>query len=343
MKRIRFHGAIRFAVVMVLLVLAAQVSAETGQPKADVTGDWQVKMNFNEMQMEAILSLSKDAEDKLVGKWISGWGVGDLKDVKYEENKLSFVQVNRFRGTESTSNFAGTIKDDKLSGIFSGERGEFTAEGTRIKPMQAAVGNWEIITKKDKQEKTATLTVRADKDGKLTAEWRSPQGKSEITDVNFIKDKLTFTRKATVEGKQKESNYDLTIKGNALWGTVKTHQGETKKVEGKLLGTELIGKWELTITSERGDRMQMLQVNPDLSGLYGATAVEKINLEGDQVSFKFVMRFRERTTEAEFKGKLEGGKLAGEITGFGDTARKVTGKKLVPTPVVKKDESKTGK
>jgi len=307
------------------------VQASAGEPANDITGDWQLSVDFNNVKMPAILSLSKDAGGKLAGKWI-GFGVSDLKDVNYAEGKLSFKQTVRARDAESTSNFTGTIKDDKLSGTLSGERGISNVEGVRIKPQAAAVGNWEIKTKMGEKDIAATLTVKADKDGKLAAQWQDGNNISQITDFNFIQNKLTFSRKETIDGNEKTSNYELTVKGDTLAGTVKSKDGEGQ-AEGKLIGAALVGKWELTVTSERGTRMQILQVNRDLSGLYGAIPIDKINLQDSQVSFKFVMQRREQTVENEFKGKLEGEKLTGDLaSGFGGGSRKVDGKKLGAVP-----------
>jgi hypothetical protein len=80
------------------------------------------------------------------------------------------------------------------------------------------------------------------------------------------------------------------------------------------------------ITSDQGDRKQVLTVRPDLSGLYGPTAVEKINLDGDKVNFKVSTKFGERTIELSFEGKLAENKLTGELTSPQGT-RKVTGQK----------------
>lgn len=330
MKQVKFHRTAGFLVTVLLLTLAAQVLAQDGPANQDITGDWKVKLDFNGRQMEVILSFAKDADGKLTADWISGWGISKLRDIKYEENKLSFVRVNRFRGTESTSNFTGTIRDGRLSGTLSGRRGQSAVDGMKVKPMPAAAGNWQIKTKRRQRETTAMLTVKADKDGKLTAQWQGRRAESQITDLNFCDGKLTFKRKSTYNDRQRESTYELTVKADTLSGTVKTARGQAP-VEGKLVGADLIGKWELTIASERGQRKQILQVNPDLSGMYGSTAIDKVNLEADQVSFKLVMGFGERTFDIEFKGKLAGGKLAGEITGFRDSVRKVDGTKLVET------------
>jgi hypothetical protein len=90
-------------------------------------------------------------------------------------------------------------------------------------------------------------------------------------------------------------------------------EGEIEAV-GKRAGTPLIGTWILESTSERWTGKQRLRVNSDMSGLYGAIPVKKVNLEDGKVTFKIVREFGDRTFEMDFAGKLEDSKLAGEMT-----------------------------
>jgi hypothetical protein len=101
-------------------------------------------------------------------------------------------------------------------------------------------------------------------------------------------------------------------------------------VEGKLIGAPLIGTWNLTIESERGPRKQRLRINPDMSALYGSTLIKQINLDGDKISFKYVLTFGDQEFETSFAGKLAESKLTGELTNPRGT-QKVTGTKVVRT------------
>jgi hypothetical protein len=114
-------------------------------------------------------------------------------------------------------------------------------------------------------------------------------------------------------------------KTDTLIGAFKSEMGEIPVV-GKRIGSDLIGIWTLDVTSERGTSKQRLKVNRDFSGMYGTIPIEKINLEGDKVSFKIVQEFGRRTFEMNFEGKLDGSKLTGELTTFRG-AQKVSGKK----------------
>jgi len=326
MKQKVLYKMVGFVAFIALVMLWAPASAK--QAKKDITGDWLLKSQFDDRQMTSILSLSRDKQGQLTGQWISFWGLSELSDIKYEENKLSFVQTGRYRDREYRSEFTGAIKRGKLSGTSSSERGESKVEGERIRPMPLVAGTWEMKVKVGEREYAGTMVVKADKERKLTADWQSERGEHEITDMKLEKKKLTFNRKSKIQDSQWESTFEGTVKGHTLSGIFKSERGEIA-AEGKRIGAALVGKWDLEMTSEEGSRRQILKVNPDLSAMYGPTAIEKINLEGDQVTFKIVRQFGEQQYETSFAGKLDGRKLTGEITSSRGT-RKVTGKKVVP-------------
>ena len=295
-----------------------------------VYGDWDVKMDFDGREIKSILSFSRDREGKQTGQWISFWGMNELKDIKFEDGKLSFVQTYQGRdGQSRTSKFAGTIADGKLSGMVSSDRGdgERKLEGKRSRRTPRAAGSWEMKYKVGERDITTTLVVTADKEGKLGAEWQSEWGEHEITDVEYGRGKLTFKRKSKMRDREWESTFEGDVRRDTLNGVIKSERGELA-AEGKRIGGSVIGKWNLEIESERGNRKQRLQVNPDMSGLYGTIVIDKVNLEGDKVSFKMVLEFGENKYEMSFEGKIEESKLAGELTTSRGT-RKITGTKVV--------------
>jgi len=338
MKQRAFQLTIGILVFAALLAPLAQGSA--GAAKKGIAGDWQVTVDFEGRKMTSILSFSQDKEGKLAGKWISFWGVTELRDLTYEGKQLSFLQVYQMGENETRVNFTGTIEKQKLSGVLSSDRGESKVEGKRIIPMPAAMGSWEMKVKAGDREFTGTLIIKADKAddpnapgkpagaGKLVGEWQSERGEHEITDVSFKGGKLTFNRKSKIDDRQWESTFAGTVKGHTLSGVFKSERGEST-AEGTRIGAALVGKWELEITSERGTRTQLLQVNPDLSGLYGSTAVKKVDFKDGQAAFNIALEFGEQKFEIDFKGKLDGKNLTGELTTSRGT-QKVTGKKVVP-------------
>ncbi len=331
MKQQTFFKAVLYCSLMVLIMLSAQVRARSSSSRGrGLYGDWQVKVDYDGRQFESILSFSRDKEGNQTGHWISFMGLSELKDIKYEEGQLGFALVSRNReGESTTTNFKGTIEDGKISGTWSSDRGEFKLEGKRSPRVSRAVGNWAMKYKIGDREITSTLVIKADKEGNLTAQWQGRRSKSEIADLQYERGNLTFKRKSTYQDRQQESAFEGTVRGDTLSGVMKSERGEIT-VEGKLIGAPLIGTWNLEVASERGSRKQRLRVNPDMSGLYGAIPIKKVNLEGDQVSFKIVLEFGERKFEMSFEGKLAESKLTGELT-TSRGSQKIKGTKVIRT------------
>ena len=302
MRQATSHKAVWFISLLVLLMLSAQLSAQRPRRRWLLYGDWEVKVDFDGREMESILSFFWEDDDTLTGQWIGWRGVSKLKDVEYEGSQLSFVRVRQNREGQSTkSKFTGTIEDGKLSGTLSSERGEYNLEGERSQRMPRAVGNWEMKLKTGGREFTSMLVINADNEGKLTAQWESEWAEHEITDLKYERGRLMFKRKSKIRDHQRESIFGGTVRGDTLSGVLKSERGEIP-VEGKRIGVSLIGTWDLEVTSERGSRKQRLKVNRDMSGMYGAIPINKVNLEDNKVSFKAVVEFGERKFEMSFEG-----------------------------------------
>jgi precorrin-6B methylase 2 len=328
MKMLTSHKTVWFLALIVLLAPLVQLQA--GQAKRGITGDWQVKADVNGEEITSIVTFSKNKEGRLAGNWIGFWGVSELTDIKHEGKELSFAWSARFGDNETRMNFKGLIERGKLSGLLSSDSDEFDVEGKRFKRMPMVVGKWDTKLKMGEREFSAMLTVKADEGGKLAADWQSQWGEHEITDVEFKGGKLTFKRKSKMQDRQWESTFAGTVKGHTLSGTITSEQGDIR-AEGKRVGAALVGQWDLEIASERGNRKQLLRVNPDLSGILGPIAIKKVNLDNNKVAFKTVLEFGEQEYEISFAGQLEGRKLAGELTSSRGT-QKVTGQKIRWSP-----------
>jgi hypothetical protein len=327
MKQLAFQKKVGFLALLIFVALS--VSATAGTAMKGILGDWQITTDFDGRQFQSILSFSMDKAGKLTGQWIS-FGVSELTDIKYEGSQLSFTQVNQFGDREFRRTFTGTIEGGKLSGTVSSDRDQSEVEGKRLRRMSPAAGTWQLKFNVGDRQVNPTLVIKANDNNKLSAVWQSQRGQQEISDVTFKAGKLTFKRTSEFQGRQRESSFAGTIKGNKLTGTMKSERGEIE-VEGQREGADLIGKWDLELTSDRGTRKQILQVNPDMSGLYGSTAIKKIDLEGNQVSFKTVRMFRDQESEINFTGTLGGNKLTGQIT-TPRGSQTVTGIKRSRTP-----------
>jgi hypothetical protein len=315
------------------ILIALAVVVPQAWAAEDISGEWELASEFNGRQTLSTLTLAKNADGTFTGKW----GSTDLSSVKFDGQKLTFVRTMKFGDQEFSMNYAGTLKDGKLAGTVSSDRGEFAVAGTRRKPESPAVGQWDLSYRFGDRDMTAKLAISQKPDGALDAKWTSQFGESAISNVKFADGKLSFTRKIKFNDNEFETTFEGTVAGDKLTGTNKSERGEIP-VTGQRFGAALIGKWELTSTSDRGPRTNTLIVRGDLTGRYesfgGETPVQDLKLEGNQVSFKVVTSFGDQTRETAFKGTVEGKTLKGQITTQNGT-REVTGKKIeaAPAPV----------
>jgi len=318
---------------IVLVMLSVQVRAQPpSSRRGGLYGDWQIKYQAGERQRDAIISFSRDREGNRTGQWISFMSLSELQDLTYEDGKLSFTRSSSGRdGQTTTSKFTGTIQDGVLSGTMTSDRGEYKLEGKPMPRISRAVGTWQMKLKREDQEITSTLIVKADKEGNLTALWQSERGEINIPAIQYERGNVNFKMERKTEDRQWAATFEGAIERetDTLTGVLKSERGEMK-AEGKRVGAPLIGTWNLEAVSDRGTRKQRLRINPDMSALYGAVPVKKVNLEGDRVSFKIVMTFGDQTFETGFEGKLADSKLTGELTSSRGS-QKVTGTKLIST------------
>jgi hypothetical protein len=302
---------------------APQPSAKT-EAGQDITGEWEMAMDFGGRESFATLSITKKADGTLTGKW----GSSDLTDVKFENDKLTFVRTIRFGDQEFTMNYSGTLKEGKLTGTMSSDRGDMPVNGVKKKPKLPVVGQWDIKFNVGDREIKSKLIITQKSDGSLEGKWEEP-GQHVLSDVKFENGKLTFTRKSKIEDMEFETTYEGTVKGDELIGMLKG-EGGPWQANGKRLGSTLIGKWELTIDGEMGQRPGMMIVEPDLTGryeLFGEIPMKDLKLEGDQVTFYIEFGPPDQTFKMEFKGKIDGNNLKGQMTSERGS-EDVTGKKV---------------
>jgi hypothetical protein len=212
----------------------------------------------------------------------------------------------------------------------SSDFGEFDFTGTRVIPMSDAAGKWEIKLQKGDTTTTDQLNISPNPAGNLQGTWISQGSPSPVLNIKFEKGKLTFTCKIN----QAESTFAGEVKADELKGALTSDRGKSD-VTGKRIGKEIIGEWDITSTSERGEMTNRLTVEKDLTTVYGMgfgeVDVNDLKLEGDKVTFSVKFGFGDREFKLSFSGKLSGDKLDGEFTSDRGT-NKAEGKRVVPKP-----------
>ena len=102
-----------------------------------IVGEWQMSVMMPEREIAEKLTITKNADGTLAGKWEGRRGESTISDVKFEAGKLTFTRTGRFGDREFTSTFEGTVEGDNMKGVFSSERGERQANATRVTEAKA--------------------------------------------------------------------------------------------------------------------------------------------------------------------------------------------------------------
>ena len=319
------HTSLGEVLVLMFLLACAGPVAVLGAAE-DITGSWEMTLDFGGWPSFATLTIAKNADGTLAGKW----GSAELSNVKFDGQKLTFTRTVKFGDSEFTMTYAGTLKDGKIAGQFSTDNGEFAANGARKKPLAPAAGQWDMQYKIGDRDVTGRLAMAQKADGSLEGKWTSQRGESTISNVKSQDGKLSFDRTSSFNGNEFKSSFEGTVQGDKLTGVFKSERGEIEAT-GQRFGAALIGTWELTLTSERGTFPGRLMINPDLSGRYEFFGMEiptkTLQFEGDQLAFTVEMGFGDQVSEMTFKGKVDGKSLKGQTTSTWGTSE-VTGKKV---------------
>ena len=309
-----------------LLVALSFGVPQTLAAAEEIVGIWNLTTNAVGWQAFGTLSITRNADGTLTGKW----GSMDLSNVKFNGQRLTFTRPAWNGGMD----FSGTLKDGML--MLADERGG-KATGVRRMSKSPVLGQWDLKVNVGGLDLPVRLVVSQKANGTPEATWATDFAETVVTGVNIAGDKLTLSQETTFENGAFASTFDGTVQGHTLTGTIKSQLGNTP-VTGRRIGIALIGEWELTLSAPQGQRTDVLTIDTDLSGRYerggtlgGEVPIKDLKLQGDQASFKTEVSLGDRIDVTEYKLKLDGKILKGQLASARGTVE-LTGRKIDPLP-----------
>lgn len=126
-----------------------------GEAKTEITGEWQMNITMVAREIVEKLTITKNVDGTLAGKWEAQRGENTISDVKFEAGKLTFTRTSKFGDREFTMTFEGTVEGDNINGVLKSERGEFKINATRITSAKAEEGKKPAEVKKAEPNKPA--------------------------------------------------------------------------------------------------------------------------------------------------------------------------------------------
>jgi hypothetical protein len=97
-----------------------------------IAGEWQMSVNMPARENVEKLTITKNADGSLAGKWTGQRGESKISNMKFEGGKLTFIRTSEFGGQIRDSEFEGTVEGDAIKGAFKSDRGNRDANATRV-------------------------------------------------------------------------------------------------------------------------------------------------------------------------------------------------------------------
>ena len=327
-----------YLIAALLVALSSGISAAWGAAE-EIVGVWDLTTNGTGWQALGTLSIAKNADGTLTGKW----GSVDLSNVKFEDHqKLTFVRLVRAGDVA----FSGTLTDGTLT--LSDTRGG-KVTGVPRKPKTPVLGQWDLKCDVEGLVVPVRLVVSQRPGAAPEAKWITNFAQTVIWNVKIEGDKLTLSQETTFENATFESSLEGTVRGHALTGTVRSPLGNLP-ITGQRIGVALIGKWELKLATPQGQRTHVLTIDTDLTGRYerpetfgGEVPIKDLKLDGDRASFKTEVNLGDRTDVTECKFTLDGKTLKGQSASERGIVE-LTGRKVesMPSPTRPGSPSQAG-
>ncbi len=183
---------------------------------------------------------------------------------------------------------------------------------------QSVTGSWDITMDFGGRPMYATLTIAKNSDGSYAGQW----GSTDLSNVKFEADKLTFDIVRTMGDREFTTNYTATLAGDKLNITFSTPQGELQATGARAKPlAPAVGVWDLkfnirdremtarTVVSQKPDGALDAQWVAD----YGESTVTKVTYENDTLTINRKIKIQDQEFESTFTAKVNGNDLTGAL------------------------------
>jgi hypothetical protein len=175
-------------------------------------------------------------------------------------------------------------------------------------------GDWQIKADPCDRMGGSIMFFAGDSEGRLIGQWINSRGFSELEDVRFKDNNVTFTQTVRFPKETFKGYFAGTIEGNKLSGTL-THGGNQSKMEGKRspMIPLAAGIWNMKFKTKNGESAAILAVKADKDGSLSAEWQKKegdykitdAKCEGNKLTFKSIIKVQDAESVCNFEGTIE--------------------------------------
>jgi hypothetical protein len=175
-------------------------------------------------------------------------------------------------------------------------------------------GDWQIKADPCDRMGGSMLSFAGDSEGRLNGQWINFRGFSELEDVRFKDNNVTFTQTVRFGKDTFKGNFAGTIEGDKIAGTL-THGGNQSKMEGKISRRIPLaaGNWEMKFKVGERDITATLVVKADpeskltaeWQSQMGEHKITDVQYEGGKLTFKRHSKIQDMEFNSTFEGTIQ--------------------------------------
>ena len=214
-------GIIPFAFLVSSEIAPAQETKTT--KKVSPIGNWSWLRKSGDKQIESKITVIKK-EGKFFGKLTDDEQELELKNAKLEDGQFSFAVTPHKESPDKQIKFKGKLSADQIKGKMS-----YTINGDiktkdwvakRVQSFDAITGKWNLeFETPDGNQLEFEIEVKKKNNRGISLRFTN-QDSTEISNIKFKNDILTFESKQQYEGEPLKVEWDLKLDGEALDGAL---------------------------------------------------------------------------------------------------------------------------
>ncbi len=176
-------------------------------------------------------------------------------------------------------------------------------------------GDWLIKADPcDRMGSSSIISFAGNSEGKLIGQWINQRGFTELEDVRFKDNAVTFTQTVQFPKETFKGYFTGTIEGNKLTGTL-THGGMKSKMEGtrRPMMPLAVGMWDMKFKTTSGESSAILDINAGKDGslsaewqkIEGDRKITDVKCEANKLTFKSTTKVQDAENVCSFEGTVE--------------------------------------
>ena len=184
-------------------------------------------------------------------------------------------------------------------------------------------GDWRVEVDFDGRKMVSVVSLSRNKEGGLSGQWISLWGLTELADIRYEGDKLSFKQTSRFGDRESTSNFTGMVQKATLSGVLSSERGESK-VQGQRVRQvpQAVGEWETKVSVNGQEYPATLAIKAGEKGRltaawqsqWGQHEITEVAFQSGKLTFTRKSKVQDRQWESTFEGTIKGQSLSGAFT-----------------------------